>query len=92
MSIRGCNTGSVTRQHSGLWGTPSGRKSTPLSARIDDLLVLNARLNKTDFDKYLRNREAMLPSDLGGLGTASPTTAPPSRLRSTVPGRTRNSP
>jgi hypothetical protein len=39
-----------------------------MPARIDDLLVLNANLNKTDFAKYLRDREAVLPSDFGGLG------------------------
>ena len=27
-----------------------------MPARIDDLLVLNANLNKTDFAKYLRDR------------------------------------
>jgi hypothetical protein len=39
-----------------------------MPARIDDLLVLNADLSKTDFAKYLRDREAVLPSDFGGLG------------------------
>ena len=39
-----------------------------MPARIDDLLVLNANLNKTDFAKYLRDREAVLPTDFGGLG------------------------
>jgi hypothetical protein len=39
-----------------------------MPARIDDLLVLNANLNKTDFAKYLRDREAVLPNDVGGLG------------------------
>jgi hypothetical protein len=39
-----------------------------MPARIDDLLVLNANLNKTDFAKYLRDREAVLPNDFGGLG------------------------
>jgi hypothetical protein len=39
-----------------------------MPARIDDLLVLNANLSKTDFAKYLRDREAVLPSDFGGLG------------------------
>jgi len=39
-----------------------------MPARIDDLLVLNANLNKTDFAKYLRDREMVLPADFGGLG------------------------
>ncbi|HEV7456460.1 MAG TPA: hypothetical protein VGN96_06760 [Roseococcus sp.] len=39
-----------------------------MPARIDDLLVLNANLNKSDFAKYLRDREAVLPNDFGGLG------------------------
>ena len=39
-----------------------------MPARIDDLLVLNANLNKSDFAKYLRDREAVLPTDFGGLG------------------------
>jgi hypothetical protein len=39
-----------------------------MPARIDDLLVLNANLNKTDFAKYLRDREAVLTNDFGGLG------------------------
>ena len=39
-----------------------------MPARIDDLLVLNADLNKSDFAKYLRDREAVLPQDFGGLG------------------------
>ena len=39
-----------------------------MPARIDDLLVLNANLNKTDFAKYLRDREAVLPTDFGCLG------------------------
>ena len=39
-----------------------------ITARIDDLLVLSANLNKTDFAKYLRDCEAVLPSDFGGLG------------------------
>ncbi|TCZ63936.1 hypothetical protein [Roseicella aquatilis] len=39
-----------------------------MPARIDDLLVLNTNLNKSDFAKYLRDREAVLPNDFGGLG------------------------
>ncbi len=39
-----------------------------MPARIDDLLVLSANLNKTDFAKYLRDREEVLPTDFGGLG------------------------
>ena len=39
-----------------------------MPARIDDLLVLNANLNESDFAKYLRDREAVLPNDFGGLG------------------------
>src|SRR5947209_2308649 len=39
-----------------------------MAARIDDLLVLSANLNKTDFAKYLRDREVVMPSDFGGLG------------------------
>jgi len=39
-----------------------------MPARIDDLLVLNANLNKSDFAKYPRDREAVLPNDFGGLG------------------------
>ncbi|MGK7865397.1 hypothetical protein [Falsiroseomonas sp. E2-1-a4] len=31
-------------------------------------MVLNANLNKSDFAKYLRDREAVLPNDFGGLG------------------------
>ena len=40
-----------------------------MPARIDDLLVLNANLNKSDFAKYLRDREAVLPNDFGGPRT-----------------------
>ncbi|WP_149539317.1 pectate lyase family protein [Siccirubricoccus phaeus] len=39
-----------------------------MPARIDDLLVLDAAVSKTDLAKYLRDREAVLPSDFGGLG------------------------
>jgi hypothetical protein len=39
-----------------------------MPARIDDLLVLNTAVSKTDLAKYLRDREAVLPSDFGGLG------------------------
>jgi hypothetical protein len=39
-----------------------------MPARIDDLLVLDQDISKTDFAKYLRDREAVLPSDFGGLG------------------------
>lgn len=39
-----------------------------MPARIDDLLVLNTPVSKTDLAKYLRDREAVLPSDFGGLG------------------------
>ena len=55
-----------------------------MPARIDDLLVLNANLNKTDFAKYLRDREAVLPSDFGGLGdgVARRPHRHPGRLRS----------
>ena len=39
-----------------------------MPARIDDLLVLDAAVSKTDLAKYLRDREAVLPADFGGLG------------------------
>jgi len=39
-----------------------------MPARIDDLLVLNQHISKTELGKYLRDREAVLPSDFGGLG------------------------
>ncbi|MFL1463443.1 hypothetical protein ACI6QG_14655 [Roseococcus sp. DSY-14] len=39
-----------------------------MPARIDDLMVLNTQVSKTDLAKYLRDREAVLPSDFGGLG------------------------
>ncbi len=42
-----------------------------MPARIDDLLILNANLNKTDCAKYLRDREVVLPADFGrGDGVA----------------------
>jgi len=42
-----------------------------MPARIDDLLVLNANPNKTDFAKYLRDRKAVRPADFGrGNGVA----------------------
>ena len=39
-----------------------------MAARIDDLLVLDTAVSKTDLAKYLRDRETVLPSDFGGLG------------------------
>ena len=39
-----------------------------MPARIDDLLVLDTAVSKTDLAKYLRDRETVLPSDFGGLG------------------------
>ncbi|MBX6741341.1 MAG: hypothetical protein IRY87_04740 [Acetobacteraceae bacterium] len=39
-----------------------------MAARIDDLLVLGQNISKTDLAKYLRDREAVLPRDFGGLG------------------------
>ena len=39
-----------------------------MAARIDDLLVLNTAISKTELAKYLRDREAVLPADFGGLG------------------------
>jgi hypothetical protein len=39
-----------------------------MPARIDDLLVLNTAVSKTELGKYLRDREAVLPTDFGGLG------------------------
>ncbi|MGG5811846.1 hypothetical protein [Falsiroseomonas sp. CW058] len=39
-----------------------------MAARIDDLLVLGQHISKTDLAKYLRDREAVMPSDFGGLG------------------------
>jgi hypothetical protein len=39
-----------------------------MAARIDDLLVLGQNISKTDLAKYLRDREAVLPIDFGGLG------------------------
>ncbi|MCA3277508.1 MAG: hypothetical protein ING26_18515 [Roseomonas sp.] len=39
-----------------------------MAARIDDLLVLGQNISKTDLAKYLRDREAVLPTDFGGLG------------------------
>jgi hypothetical protein len=39
-----------------------------MAARIDDLLVLGQNISKTDLAKYLRDREAVLPFDFGGLG------------------------
>jgi hypothetical protein len=41
---------------------------TTMAARIDDLLVLGQNISKTDLAKYLRDREAVLPFDFGGLG------------------------
>jgi hypothetical protein len=48
-----------------------------MPARIDDILVLNTAVSKTGLAKYLRDREAVLPSDFGGLGdgVANDTTA-----------------
>ncbi|CAH0127384.1 glycoside hydrolase family 55 protein [Roseomonas sp. CECT 9278] len=39
-----------------------------MAARIDDLMVLGQNISKTDLAKYLRDREAVLPRDFGGLG------------------------
>ncbi|GIX10681.1 MULTISPECIES: hypothetical protein [Acetobacterales] len=39
-----------------------------MPARIDDLLVLDTAVSKTDLAKYLRDREAVLPADFAGLG------------------------
>jgi len=39
-----------------------------MPARIDDILVLDTAVSKTGLAKYLRDREAVLPSDFGGLG------------------------
>ena len=39
-----------------------------MPARIDDLLVLDTAVSKTDLAKYLRDRETVLPADFGGLG------------------------
>jgi len=39
-----------------------------MPARIDDLLVLDSAVSKTELAKYLRDREMVLPSDFGGLG------------------------
>ena len=39
-----------------------------MAARIDDLMVLGQNISKTDLSKYLRDREAVLPNDFGGLG------------------------
>ncbi len=39
-----------------------------MAARIDDLMVLGQNISKTDLVKYLRDREAVLPRDFGGLG------------------------
>jgi hypothetical protein len=39
-----------------------------MPARIDDILVLNTQVSKTDLAKYLRDREAVLPNDFGGVG------------------------
>ena len=36
-----------------------------MPARIDDLLVLDTAVSKTDLAKYLRDRETVLPSDFG---------------------------
>jgi len=38
-----------------------------MAARIDDLMVLGQNISKTDLAKYLRDREAVLPRDFGGL-------------------------
>jgi hypothetical protein len=48
-----------------------------MAARIDDILILDAALSKTGLAKYLRDREAVLPSDFGGLcdGVANNTAA-----------------
>jgi hypothetical protein len=42
--------------------------NSTMPARIDDLLVLDTAVSKTDLAKYLRDRETVLPSDFGGLG------------------------
>ncbi|GIX10741.1 glycosyl hydrolase family 28-related protein [Elioraea sp.] len=39
-----------------------------MPARIDDILVLDTAVSKTGLAKYLRDREAVLPADFGGLG------------------------
>ncbi|MBW6401419.1 hypothetical protein KPL78_26450 [Roseomonas sp. HJA6] len=39
-----------------------------MAARIDDLMVLGQNISKTDLAKYLRDREAVMPRDFGGLG------------------------
>ncbi|MCQ4160968.1 glycoside hydrolase family 55 protein [Roseomonas sp. GC11] len=39
-----------------------------MPARIDDLMVLNTAVSKTDLAKYLRDREEVLPTDFGGIG------------------------
>ena len=39
-----------------------------MAARIDDLMVLGQNISKIDLAKYLRDREAVLPRDFGGLG------------------------
>src|SRR5215207_4131005 len=38
-----------------------------MAARIDDLMVLNSAVSKTDIAKYLRDREQAIPNDFGGL-------------------------
>jgi hypothetical protein len=39
-----------------------------MPARIDDILVLDTAVSKTGLAKYLRDREAVLPNDFGGIG------------------------
>jgi len=39
-----------------------------MPARIDDILVLDTAVSKTALAKYLRDREAVLPNDFGGIG------------------------
>ena len=39
-----------------------------MPARIDDILVLDQHISKTELGKYLRDREHPTPSDFGGIG------------------------
>ncbi|WP_333669538.1 hypothetical protein [Elioraea tepidiphila] len=39
-----------------------------MAARIDDILVLDQHISKTELGKYLRDREHPTPSDFGGIG------------------------
>jgi hypothetical protein len=50
-----------------------------MATRINDLMVLGKNISKTDLAKYLRDREAVLPRDFGGLGDGAANDRGPAR-------------